>query len=239
MTSVQEWTRNRSFDYEFVGDEFFSFAPEWFREKCAEHFYPVTDIARLHLMKKRMPRYERMVWIDADVIVFDADQFSIETEMGYAFSHEMMLGIRSGGQRELSGWSINNAVMVMHRGNPMLDYYIFAAEEIVRRTPLPQFSRTMIGPKFLNALSSVMPIERLTCVGLFTPEYMNILAHGTDRRLLAAYRQKFGFQMAAANLCHFVRGETPRADIERLDKTFERGIELLLESKGALVNARP
>jgi hypothetical protein len=236
MDSAKRWAERYGFAYELVGDEFFDHAPEWFRAKCREHFYPVTDIARLYLMKSRLLNYRRVVWVDADVIVFDPQRFNVETESGYAFSHEVVLGIRPDGQRELSPWSINNSVIVMARGCPMLDFYIFAAEEIVKRTPLQQFSRTMIGPKFLDALSHAMPIERLTCVGLFTPEYMRLLTNDENHEALRAYRSHFGFPMAAANLCHFLRGSAAPEDVKHLDALFERGIELLLETKGELVN---
>ena len=237
LDSVRDWAHGRSYDYELIDDSFFGFAPQWFRDRCKEHFYPVTDLARLYLIRDRFGRgYDRVAWLDADVVIFDPERFAIDTRSGYAFCHEVVLGILPNGQLELSGASINNSVIVMHRGHPMLDYYLFAAEETIRHTPERDFSRMMIGPKFLNALAGAMPLERLTCVGLFTPIYMTLLAQGSNRPALAMYRKQFGFPISGANLCHFTRGDTPITERARLDACFESAILKLIESRGAVVN---
>ena len=180
--------------------------------------------------------YDRVAWLDADIVIFDPQRFSIDTSSGYAFCHEVVLGDRPDGSLELSDWSINNAAIVMQRGHPMLSYYIFAAEALIRETAETEFFRTMIGPRFLNRLSQAMPIERLTGLALFTPTYMQQLLN-RNTSALAAYRRRFGFPIFGADLCHFVRRGAADSEKQGLDRIFEAGVEKLLSSQGAIVNA--
>ena len=236
LDSVAAWTRSCRFDYEFLDDRLFDCAPGWFREKCGtEHFYPVTDIARLHALRERLQQgYDRVIWFDADVLVFAPSALQIIAGSGYAFCHEVVLWLRPEGFVPGTP-SINNAVMVFEKGNPMLDFYLFAAEEIVRHREIAKFSRTMIGPEFLTGLERCMPINRLVNVGLFTPPLMAAFASG-DPGLPALYRRAFGYPMAAANLCHFLRREAQPAERAALDAVFLGAVRRLLQSGGSVAS---
>lgn len=236
LDSCRRWATESGFDYEFVDDAFFDYAPDWIRARRSEHFYPVTDIARLYLLRDRLSRgYHRGVWVDADVVVFDPARLAIGTRAGYAFAHEIVPFVGPGNTLQLTGPRLNNAVIVMERGCPMLDYYIFAAEEILRHRPLDQWGRTMIGPDFLIQLSTAMPVERLTAVGLFTPPLLADVVGGSGDAC-RAYRRHFGFHLASANLCHFMRGEATEAERAAMDRLFERAVHRLIETRGEVIN---
>jgi hypothetical protein len=174
------------------------------------------------------------MWFDADVLVFAPSALQITGGLGYAFCHEVMLLAKPEGL--VAGTpKINNAVMVFEKGNPMLDFYLFAAEEIVRHQELSKFSRTMIGPAFLTGLNCVMPIQRLSNVGLFTPRLMEAFASG-DPKLPAMYRRAFAYPMVSANLCHFLRREAGPAERATLDAVFLRAALRLLQSAGSVAN---
>lgn len=236
LESVRAWTESCRFDYEFLDDSFFDCAPGWFREKCGTgHFYPVTDIARLYAIRERLQRgYDRVIWFDADVLVFAPAALRIDAGAGYAFCHEVLLSLRPAGFSPNTP-SINNAVMVFEQGNPMLDFYRYAAEEIVRHRDIAQFSRTMIGPEFLHSLANAMPLKRLVNVGLFTPPLVQAFASG-DPGLPAMYRRAFGYPIMAANLCHFLRHEAMAAERVGLDAVFLEGVRRLLQSAGGVAN---
>lgn len=228
MASVRNWAAARGYDYVFTDDAFFDYAPRWVHERCAAQFFPITDIARLYYLKDYLARgYERVVWVDADVLVFDPVEFNIEGPFNYAFAREVMMGLDPNGKIQFSPSSINNAVMFFRHGNPMLDFYCFASEEIVRLTDPDKIQRTSIGPTFLRNLANTMPLARLNCVGLFTPLLMGDLAKGSNQ-LLHAYESVFRHPMGAANLCHFTRHHADEAQRERIDRDFDAAIAYLL-----------
>jgi hypothetical protein len=238
LRTVAEWSKQCGFDHVLTGDEFFDYAPAWARERCGTQIFPVTDLARLNLMRDYLDRgYDRAVWLDADVLVFAPQLLKIDTQSGYAFSHEVVLGELPDGRIHISAPSINNAAMVFEKNHPMLEFYRFATEAILRNPPPGEIARTAVGPQFLRALNSAMPIERLTSVGLFTPRLMiDIAKGGPDFHLCAAYARKFGYPMAAANLCHFIRHINDTASRQRIDSLFEQAIERLLATQGEILN---
>lgn len=128
MASVRRWASLRGYDYAFTDDAFFSYAPPWVHERSGEQIFPVTDVARLYYLKDYLAKgYERAVWIDADVLIFDQATFDIDVPSGYAFSREVMMGSDRSEHIHFSRPSLNNAVMFFREGNPMLDFYCFAA----------------------------------------------------------------------------------------------------------------
>lgn len=67
-------------------------APAWVHERCGAQRLPVTDVARLYLLTEvLMQGYERVIWLDADTIVFDPDSLEIPVGEGYAFCREIVL----------------------------------------------------------------------------------------------------------------------------------------------------
>ncbi len=228
IASVQAWASARNYDYVFTDDAFFDYAPSWVHDYCGAQLFPVTDVARLYYLKAFIAKgYERVVWIDADVLVFDQPVFDIDVTSGYAFSRELMMGADADGRVHFSPPGLNNAVMFFRQGNPMLDFYLFAVEEILRQTAPGRIERTALGPAFLGNLARTMPLARLNCVGLFTPLLMGDLARQSDR-LLRAYQSAFRYPMGAANLCHFTRHYADEAQRPLLDRSFEAAIEFLL-----------
>ncbi|SMB28503.1 protein of unknown function [Sterolibacterium denitrificans] len=236
LRSVADWARQSGFDHALIGDEFFDYAPAWARERCGAQIFPVTDLARLYLIRDYLGRgYDRAIWLDADVIVFAPHLLKVDTASGYAFSHEVMLGKAPDGSVRLSAPSINNAAMVFEAGNPMLEFYRFATEAVLRHAPPGKIERTTVGPRFLVALNGAMPIERLTSVGLFTPKLMADIAQG-GHTLCAIYARQFGFPMGAANLCHFTRHLADDAGRQQMDRIFEQAISQLLTTQGEILN---
>jgi hypothetical protein len=236
LQSVADWAKQSGFDHALIGDEFFDYAPAWARERCGTQIFPVTDLARLYLIRDYLGRgYDRAIWLDADVIVFAPHLLKMDTVSGYAFSHEVMLGEAPDGSMRLSAPSINNAAMVFEAGHPMLEFYRFASEAILRHAPPGDVERTAVGPKFLVALNGAMPVERLTSVGLFTPKLMMDIAQGGPT-LCAIYARQFGFPMGAANLCHFTHHLADDANRQQLDQVFEQAIQQLLTTQGDILN---
>jgi len=227
LASVRSWTQTRGYDYIFTDDTFFDYAPRWVQGRCATQFFPITDIARLYYLKAYLAKgYERVVWVDADVLVFEDQLFDIDVSSDYAFCREVMMGGESTGRLTISPPSLNNAVMFFRQGCPMLDFYRFAAEEILRRTAPEKIERTTVGPKFLRALAKSMPIARLNCVGLFTPLLMADLSRKSTE-LWSIYQSSFRYPMGAANLCHFSRHYADDEQRALIDQQYNEAIDFI------------
>src|SRR4029079_13839139 len=71
LRSVQAWAAAAGYRYEFVDDRLFDYAPAWVRERCGKQLLPITDVARMYLLRERLAHgWDRVIWVDADVLVF-------------------------------------------------------------------------------------------------------------------------------------------------------------------------
>src|ERR1700737_2412763 len=77
MQSVATWARNQMFEYQFIDDRLFDYVPDWYRRGAGDNVQVVTNLARLLMARSLLADYERTIWVDADVLVFDQDAFRI------------------------------------------------------------------------------------------------------------------------------------------------------------------
>ncbi|MDP6952040.1 MAG: hypothetical protein QGF53_04695, partial [Alphaproteobacteria bacterium] len=132
LASVEAWAARQGYAYRFLGDELFDRVPDWFRERVAGDRLPMSDLARLVVARELLDEgWETVVWLDADVLVFDPENFRISLDDGYAFSREVWLR-RGGADKLLATEGLHNAVCAFARGNAFLEFYIHACEAIVR-----------------------------------------------------------------------------------------------------------
>lgn len=227
MSSVRRWTALWNFDYIFEDDKFFQRVPKWFEDKCVNHFYPKTDIARLYLMREWLLDYDRVVWLDADLLIFDPENFNVSEVSDYALSHEVFLHYR---KNITLGSSINNSLIVVTKGDPFLDTYISRSEETIRNTNEHMIERCSIGPTLLNQMATERPINRLTCNGLFENRMMLAIVQD-DQEVIDVYRNGFKFWMAGANMCHFMYNQA-RPDRFPIDECVNK----LLRTRGSFLN---
>ncbi len=228
LASTRAWAQLHSFDYHFVDDRMFAYAPDWYREKVAGDVLLVSDLARLAIARELLGQgYDRAIWVDADVLVFTSQRLTIDVTEQFAFCRELWVEPNeSGGLRVKQ--RVNNAVCVFCRGNALLDFYMHACESIVRG--MNTIDRFAVGTRFLTELHKLVPFRLLETIGLFSPV---LLAHvALDRTAgLAAFREQCGTPLFAANLCSSFRDTTVQG-IPMTDKLFERVIERLLGPTG-------
>ena len=233
MQTVQRWAASQGFDYRFIDDRLFAYAPEWYRQKVSDNILLISDLARLVIAKDLLREsYSRTIWIDADVLVFEPELFTIDITEGYAFCRELWVDHNRDGQ--LRGrFYVNNAVMVLVKPNDFLDFYIHACKSIVQHNS--QLNKLAVGTQFLTALYHIMPFSLVNHVGMFSPFLMGQLAHDKVEETLHAYRRDCGFQIYAANLCSSFRNKS-HDGVCMDDALFGSVIDNLLNEPPVVVN---
>lgn len=231
MASVRDWAEQSGFDYRFHDDALLERAPAWLRQRAGGELCPVTDVARLAVAAEHLDEgYERAVWIDADVLVFDPDRMSVDAVGGFGFCHEIWLTDTDG--RIGAEHRVNNAVCAFDRGSPHL---AFLHDMLLRRArEVPALGKLDLGTQPLTALRSVFPFHLFEHVGVLGPRLLAEIDLG-GQRLLRAYGQALAAPLAAANLCASLvdSGRAgPMLDHERCERVVDR----LLSTRGELLN---
>lgn len=233
MRSVQGWAELRGFDYSFVDDRMFSYVPYWYMERAEWNVQVISDLARLELARQYLANgYDRAIWVDADVIVYDPDKLVIDVREEYAFCREVWIDEVEGGGLAYSH-KVNNALSVFVKGNSLLDFYIHACKSLVRNKP-GTIQLIDVGTGLLTHLHDRIYLPLITSVGLFSPVIMNDIAEGTDAAL-RLYMKEFAHPTYAANLCGSVR-HLWIGNITMHDYVYDRVIDRLLETRGEVIN---
>ncbi len=187
MHTVRSWAAHKGFSYEFVDDRLFDYLPGWYARKVGGHKLLMSDLARLELAKDLLGKgYDRAIWVDCDIVVFDPGAFEIDVEADCSFCKEVWVWAdRDGGKRSRVG--VNNAVCVFLSNSGMLDFYIESCKSIVREAK-GELHPNLIGTRLLTALSRRRELRHLTNVGLFSPQVTHDLVEGGGRFLDAYVR---------------------------------------------------
>jgi len=232
MQTVKDWALVRGFDYHFIDDRFFEYAPAWYREKVNHDVLLVSDLCRLIAARELLSKgYQRTIWVDADVVVFDPENFRVDVSEGYAFCREVWIGLGQGG-RFFYRHSVNNAVTVFVQGNSFLEFYIDACQSRIRHIPL--IDRIDASTRFLTHLHELMHLNLMNHVGLLSPLVLADLVRGTET-MLKAYMVCFGAPIFAANLCSSFGGQTYDG-VMMHDGVYGAALEKLVQTKGSVIN---
>jgi hypothetical protein len=235
LRSVEEWAAMRGYDYQF-SPVFWSYVPEWFRERCGSELGPLTDVGRMYLLKKQFEcGADYVIWVDADVVVFDPSNFIIDTSVDFFGIEEITILTFPDKKITVSSPGLNGAVLGASHGSEQFDMYLNAIEAVVRDYPNQKIPRTIAGPQLLTQLAATNRIASLTNVGLFTPAILNEIAQGKTE-LSAIFSRSFGHKVAAANLCHFIRETLTEESILIYDEVMQVAINRLVASRGSIVN---
>ena len=238
MASVRGWARQMGWDYEFMDDAFFSLAPEWVHKRCAANLYAVTDVCRLIWLQKKLAQgHTRVIWVDADVLVFDPHNLTVPTGIGQGFARELFLKLDADGTT-IPVLGINNALMAFERGDPSLQTYLDACLARLQALPPGPVPRTALGPAMLAELSAKHDLNTIERIGLFSLAIMQDIAGGNGA-LGREYLRFLAAPPAAANLCHFLRDATAPADRPLFDAIYDKAVERLVASRGAVLDGRP
>lgn len=214
LESVRGWAEGQSQAYRFVGDEIADRVPGWYRDKADGRWPIITDLGRLLLIREALADgFERAVWLDADVLVFDPEHLTLDVEGTYAFGREVWVQEDTKGR--LRVWrNVHNAVCMFEPGNPMLDFYIHACLRVLERVE-GGVPNQIVGTKLLTALHNMIGLPLTDQVAMFSPPVLADIASGGGPALDLLTNEAPG-TFAAANLCGSLAGsEVPEAVLEQ------------------------
>lgn len=176
LDSVAGWARDNGFDYRFVGDELFDLLAPELRQKIGDRCVIASDLARLGLLQQGLAQgYARVVWCDADFLIFDAENFALPDE-AFCFGREVWVQNDARGRLRVYS-KLHNACMMFRQGNSCLDFYAATAARLLwsnQGRMSPQF----IGPKLLTALHNIACFPVFERAGMLSPLVMRDLLEG-------------------------------------------------------------
>jgi hypothetical protein len=204
LASVEAWAWANGFDYELHGDEAFALCGDDYLRSVGDNVRSITNLARLELLREAHRRgYDRAIWLDADVLVFDPERFKIPLTERYAFARETWV------ERAPNGFLIrpgaNNCALAVMRGEPDLDMLIALTRHVALHRTIT--SNYQVGGDIVKGLRSSLAFATLDSIGMFSPDVVVALGGG-DPELLATQAREFGSPVFAANLAagsHYLR----------------------------------
>lgn len=207
MRSVRAWAETKGFSYRFWDDSFFEFIPRELYERASRYKCLMADYARVAAARKLLSEgWERAVWVDADVLVFDPENFEIDVTSGYAFCREVWLR-RTVFRQPQFELKVNNTVGVFCQDERLTSFYLDAARIILGgEQELTPFS---IGTELLQGLKRAVDFPLLSSVGILGPE-MAYRYLEDEGRFLRRYLRYQLARVAAANLCLSGAGQVYR-----------------------------
>lgn len=231
LASVKSWAEKRGFTYCFIDDELFKYAPSWYREKVEGNVQLVSDLSRLILARKFLQQgYQQVIWIDADMLIFDPENFSIQTDEGVYFCRETWVDADPEGNI-IHQKKVNNSISVFHRQNTFLEFYIDACQKMVKQSK-GRPPHVLVGTSFLTHLHKMYPLSLLGNVGIISPALVHDL-FTQQTHFIEKYLEWQGSSIHAANLCGSMKDKCFKGT-ELNEKSMEAVVEKLLQNRDLL-----
>lgn len=235
MTSVEQWSGLQGYSYKRLGDEFFDVVPGWFRERSTQSHLPSTDLARLLWISAFLKdEWERVIWFDADVLIFNPEAMRIECRAPEMMCYEVWLREKPNEPLQ-PGIGVNNCTMSFTRESSFLEFYIQSCLRIAKQDPDGP-SRNRLGPGLLKWVHRGTMLELIRTVAMFSPYMIRQIADG-KKEAIRLYAEHWQGEIHAANLCSSVNDVNRFAQWYRV-RAVEKAVKILLETKGSVVNPR-
>lgn len=205
LASVRGWAERQGLSYAFYGDEIFEALPDAVMEKYLDQPVVRSDLARLLKTQEFLAGgADRVVWADADFLIFAPKDFIVPDEVPFAFGREVWVQEGAGGKLRAYP-KIHNAFFVFGEENAFLDFYIHSALKLLERAEAPVVPQ-FIGPKFLTTQHNMIGFDEIKSAAMFSPLVMrDILAGGGPALSLMLEKQESPVYGANLSLSHVGR----------------------------------
>lgn len=211
-------------DYRLLGDELFRGVPLAISLKARSRL-PLADLGRLLWTKRFLQDWDRVIWLDSDVLVFDPNSFAIATDNEDLVCREILIQRREGSTEVDASFGHNPTALMFGRESPLLDEWLHAIENHAAHSP--GFGDADFGREMLAGIARKRPLTAIESIGHFNAAILREI-HGLPGEALRKLVEKAGGPFAAGNLCGHYRLPP---------KTYDRIIDKLIDSRGAIVNA--
>ena len=211
LDSVQNWARLKEHDYSLAGDEFYDLCGSEYLTRGSKNPQAITNLARLVATRQRLDAgYQRVIWMDADVFVFDPAklvfEFSAESlTTGYAFGREVWVSRDPSDVAQVTRPRAHNAAMLFTPSAVDLDMLITLIRHIVAKRQI--VANFQIGVHLLRGLQYSLMFPTFSHVGMFSPVLLRALAEH-DEKVLQLYGRAYRYQAYAGNLCLSLKDQT-------------------------------
>jgi len=164
-----------------------------------------TDLGRLMLAKELLDEgYDRVIWCDADMLVFNPDDFQINVSDEYAFGREVW--VQKDAKGRLKAYrKIHNAFCVFIKNNSFLDFYIHSCLSIIKRIE-GQMVPQIVGPKFLSSIHNIVNCPVVEDAAMFSPLVVQDILSGGGAAL-DLMKHETPLDIHAANLSASMEGK--------------------------------
>ena len=167
LGSVERWAQAKGYTYRHIDDALFTVVPDWYMQKVGTKLPIAADYARLVFLQKALEEgFEQVIWLDADVLVFD-QALAFEFTGSCAFGHEVWIQERDGKLEARS--NVHNAVCVFRQGCVILPFLLHTILSMMMRVDPAHLAPQFAGPKLLNALHPLCNFTLLPQVGALSP----------------------------------------------------------------------
>lgn len=201
IRSVKEWCLVKGYEHRFIGDEFLELFPSSLEREGLPRIVK-TDYCRLELLAQSATDDNVVVWIDADVFIWNKDlRLTIPEEKSFSVCHEMWHALNFFGIPIYNN-KFNNAFMAF-RGQEPLQLMLTIARHRLRYS---EISWLMLGPNLITPL-----VEK----GVLTPSIQRGVGCYGDLDTRDVKKDPIGFSkqttkvmqhpIYAANLVHSFR----------------------------------
>jgi hypothetical protein len=198
LNSVRRWAASRDYDYCFYGDEIRELCGPDYLARVGNNWRSITNLARLEATRLKLAEgYERVIWLDADVFVFDQAGFELETEAGYAFSREVYVVRNPDGSAHLVKTSLHNAGFLFTPRQTDLELFIHIIRHTVKTRVIS--SNFQVGILLISGLAETLAIPAMTSVAMFSSDVVTSIAED-DVKFLREFARYHGFRIQAANI---------------------------------------
>jgi hypothetical protein len=198
LDSVRRWSESNQYAYRFLNDELFDAVQDDLLEKVTQQKVIASDLARLRVLQQALCEgYKRVIWLDADFLIFDPVSFVLPDEP-YAVGREVWVQYNRQGRLKVYK-KVHNAFLMFRLGSGFLDFYVETAKRLLHQNQggmPPQF----IGPKLLTALHNVCQLPVMESAGMLSPLVIKDLLQGRGEAL-KCFIEHSSAPVAGANLC--------------------------------------
>jgi hypothetical protein len=213
LESVRKWSQKNGYDYRFIGDELFDSLTPTLIQKTITQKVIATDLARLHLLQDSLRQgYTTVIWCDADLLIFDPDNFELP-DYSYALGREVWIQTDRNDRIKVFK-KVHNAFLMFRYGNSFLDFYAETAERLLNLNTgnmPPQF----IGPKLLTALHNIAICPVMETAGMLSPMVIRDLIQGQGAAL-ELFRRESPIRISAANLSSSLTERESISDVDMI-----------------------